>query len=63
MEAEEIKISVTQTWKETYDNKFGLEVDQCWIDSEGFEIFDHEVIVTEIDKFGNPIEGYFIAKI
>jgi len=54
------RIEVAQTWKETDDNKFGWEVDQCWIDAEGFEILDEYVIVTEVDKFNNPIKGYFV---
>jgi len=30
------RIEVAQTWKETDDNKFGWEVDQCWKSGQQF---------------------------
>ena len=56
---EKYKIEVTQTWAESEDSKTGWELEQCWIDDQGFEIFDKYVAVTDTDKFGHPIKGYF----
>lgn len=56
------RIEVTQTWVETDENKTGWEIDQCWICEDGFEIKDEYVFITDYDKFGNPIKGYFTSE-
>lgn len=59
-----MKVIVTKEWIEDEESKTGWrELD--WIDENG-EIIDPseiEITVTDINKYSNPIEGYYIKKI
>ena len=56
------KAKVVQEWFETDENKFGWD-SWGWEYTSGQPVEDEnleKIIITDYDKFYNPIEGYFL---
>lgn len=54
-----MRVEVRQIWEESSEDKTGWELVQPWITISGDDPGEAEIIITDTDKYGHPIKGYF----
>lgn len=57
----QVKIEVTQEWIEDYEGSGKWNSYVGWETDNEINIIDKNIIVTDTDKHGHPIKGYYIA--